>query len=327
MPGERTGEMVKRPTRPDEPLVGRLAGRAIEVRGEDRIGYLDNVLSQRLADLAPGQVCGALELEVHGTPTAMLDVAALDDRLLLVVPDEDVAVAVVDGLGARTFLADATFVPRDEDRILRVCGQGADAAADGAGLPAEPGGVAVHDGVVVVGREEAVDLIVPDSELAGWHDRLVDAGATPVGEQELDAWRIAAGMPAWGSEVAAPHLPEETGLLPTHVHLDKGCYPGQEAVARMWMLGRPRRRLAAVDLQGDADTAWQTGSGRSAVEVTSAASYAGSRVGLAYVPADADEGDAYLEDGSGVVVRRIVGAGRPVPGHDPAMKRRRDSRR
>jgi tRNA-modifying protein YgfZ len=68
--------------------------------------------------------------------------------------------------------------------------------------------------------------------------RLRDAGAVDADDAQARSWRVATGRPAWGSEVAPPHLPEELGLLPTHVHLAKGCYPGQEAVARMWMLGR-----------------------------------------------------------------------------------------
>lgn len=319
--------MTKRPTRPDEPLVGWLPAGVVEVRGGDRVSYLDDVLSQRLADLEPGHVRGSLELEVHGTPTALLDVVALDDRLLLLAPDAEVAGVVVDGLGARTFLADASFALRDDHRALRVCGRGSsEAVARVAAAGTEAGTVSVRDGLVAVGRDEAVDLVGAATELDAVHARLVEAGATQVDADELDGWRIAAGLPAWGSEVRAPHLPEELGLLPTHVHLDKGCYPGQEAVARMWMLGRPRRRLAAVDLQGEARAGWSTGSGRSAVEVTSAATYGGSEVGLAFVPADAEDGDAFLEDGSGVVVRRIVGAGQPVPGHDPRVTRRRDRR-
>lgn len=311
--------------RPDGPLVGPSPRRVVEVRGEDRVSYLDNVLSQRLAEGEPGIVRGALVLEVHGSPTAMFDVVVLEDRLLLITPGEEVARGVVDTLGARTFLADARFDVRDE-RVLLLRGQGSHAVAAEAGLDAGPGAAAEHDGALAVGRAEGVDLVAAGDALEDARQRLVERGATAVTAEELEAWRVAAGEPAWGSEVRAPHLPEELGLLPTHVHLDKGCYPGQEAVARMWMLGRPRRRLAAVDLEGSAGAGWRAGSGRAAVEVTSATSYAGARVGLAFVPADAAPGDRYGDDGGAVVVRALVGQGLPVPGHNPAMTRRRDRR-
>src|SRR5699024_541317 len=113
---------------------------------------------------------------------------------------------------------------------------------------------------------------------------------------DLDAARIRSGEPRFGIEVAPPHLPEEAGVLATHVHLDKGCYPGQEAVARMWMLGRPRRMLARVAITGPVVSGDESGSGRTRVTVTGVA----DGLGVAFVPADAEAGAAY-EAGEGTV--------------------------
>lgn len=324
--------MTSRPTRPDEPLVGPSSRAVVEVTGEDRVSYLDDVLSQLLEDVEPGRLRSTLQLEVKGSPTALFDVAALEDRLLLITPDRDVAGAVVDDLGAKTFLADATFRHREDLALLALRGEGARRVAAGAELPGSgdadlsvaPGAVLERGEWVLVGREEGLDVIAGEDAVATARKALVAAGATAVAAEDLEAFRIAAGEPGWGTEVCAPHLPEEMGLLPTHVHLDKGCYPGQEAVARMWMLGKPRRRLAAVDLEGEVEPGWETGSGRKKVRVTSAATYGGRAVGLGYVPADAGPGDAYREEGRGLVVREVVGAGLPVPGHDPSVTRRRD---
>ncbi|MFP4234428.1 MAG: tRNA-modifying protein YgfZ [Nitriliruptoraceae bacterium] len=145
----------------------------------------------------------------------------------------------------------------------------------------------------------------------------------PGTDQDLEDARIRAGEPAWGRELAAPHLPEELGLLPTHVHLAKGCYPGQEAVARMWMLGRPRRQLAVVTPTGPVTPGWTAGTGRERVEVTSLT--ADGSTALAFVPASAAAGDRYgTEEEGAIEVVRVVGAEQVVPGHDPAMVRRRD---
>ncbi len=294
----------------------------IEVTGSDRASYLQAVLSQDVAGLQPGEVRGALQLTQHGAPVAVMDVVALMDRILLLTPGE-LADQTSTTLQSRTFLADAKFTVADVV-AWAVRGQRAATVAGGAGLEIDRGRVAQRDGLLLVGRDLGLDLVGPDGEVAAAVRQLVASGAVATNADMLEAWRVDQGVPGWGCEIRAPHLPEEIGILPTHVHLDKGCYPGQEAVARMWMLGRPRRRLARVLLSGAAAAGWSLREGRQAVEVTSAATVAGRRVGLAYVPAHARPGDRYADDRAAVVVRDLVGEGLPVPGHDPSVPRRRD---
>lgn len=310
------------------PLLTWTEARRVEVRGTDRLGYLDDVTSQALRDLTPGVVRGALHLDQHGAPLAMFDVLVLAESLALIAPDAAVAATLVDVLGARTFLLDARFEAR-EDRVVAVRGADADRVASAVNLGGRPGTVRpAGDGLVVVGRDGGgIDLVGSEEALAPAVEGLTAAGARPVGPDEFDAWRVRAGVPAWNREVAAPHLPEESGVLATHVHLAKGCYPGQEAVARMWMLGRPRRRLARVEATGTSlRPGWTVGSGRQAVTVTSATAD-GTRA-LAFVPRDAavgavlDGGDT--TDGGEVRVLGFVGDDLVAPGHDPDVPRRRD---
>jgi folate-binding protein YgfZ len=75
---------------------------------------------------------------------------------------------------------------------------------------------------------------------------LAEAGAASA---PLDAWealRVELGLPRWGRELTDDVIAEEAGLLGSHVHLDKGCYPGQETVARVHNLGQVQRRLAGL---------------------------------------------------------------------------------
>ena len=312
------------------PLVGSPAVRVVEVTGADRLGYLDAVLSQRLRDAEPGTVTSALELDAHGSPTAVLDVVVRDAALWLLVP-EAVADDLVPRLAGRTFLSDARFAERDDLDVVRVV----------APLPA-PGDrrvedraavAALLDGTVPSSGEPPVAVEVP---VSGWHvvvprvgtddlvATLVAAGAVQVDGVGLEAAEVVHGVPRAGVEVAAGVLPEELGLLPTHVHLDKGCYPGQEAVARMWMLGRPRRRLARVRTVGEVGAGWEAGQGRDRTRVTRVAP---GGAGLALVPATTGPGVRFeAADGSAVEVLDLVGADRPQPGHDPAVPRRRDRR-
>lgn len=304
-------------------LVGPHDRLVVTVTGEDRTTYLDDVLSQRLRGIRPPLATSALELGPHGEPNGVLDLTVLDDRVVLLVPaDQD---EVADRLAGRTFLADAQFVREDGLAVVRVRG-----AADEVLATLD---VAGDHGVVTVDTttladvevlwlrwEHGADAVVPAEAADDLTAAVAAAGAEVADHDALDAAEVVAGVPRAPEEIAKGRLPEELGLLPTHVHLDKGCYPGQEAVARMWMLGRPRRHLALVTLPdgtGPGHVTDETG----AVEVTRVATVDDRTVGLAFVGRDTTVGD---QPHDGVEVLRLVGADRPVPGHDPAVKRRRD---
>lgn len=287
----------------------------IEVTGTDRISHLEAVTSQRLADARPGEVRGAMVLDAHGAPLAMFWVVVHAERLALLAPP-DAATHVLDVMATRTFLADITFTPT-EAAVWAIRGDGIDDALDGVGIaglvpgtwrPVGDGLVVRHAfGAEVVGDDLAARLAALDDVRAGDPDA-------------LDAARVAVGEPVFGREVAPGRLPEELGLLATHVHLSKGCYPGQEAVARMWMLGRPRRRLARVAVDGAVEPGWTSGSGRDRVEVTATT----DGQALAFVPANAEVGDTYEHGGATVAITAFVGGDAMPPGHDPNVTRRRD---
>jgi folate-binding protein YgfZ len=80
----------------------------------------------------------------------------------------------------------------------------------------------------------------------GWSAEPVE-GSDP---DELEALRIEAGTPAWGKELDETILPAEAGLDETHVSFTKGCYPGQEPIARLHFRGRPNRRLRRLEVEG-----------------------------------------------------------------------------
>jgi folate-binding protein YgfZ len=73
-----------------------------------------------------------------------------------------------------------------------------------------------------------------------------------VGEEELERWRIEAGIPRWGREIDERVLPAEAGLDETHISFSKGCYPGQEPIARQRYRGKVNRKLRVLDVEGDA---------------------------------------------------------------------------
>lgn len=297
----------------------------VRVTGADRVTYLEDVTTQRLEDLAAGRCVGALHLDAKGSVLATMDVVVLPDHLLLLVPGELVE-HVTDVIGGRTFLLDATFEPTDLELVSVRGTRGTGLVGELVGLSPPAGEVVEFGDVLAIGRHDGLDVVGDAGSVEHVLDRLTEGGIRRGDEADLDDWRIRAGIPRWGREIVAGRLPEELGLLPSHVHLAKGCYPGQEAVARMWMLGQPRRRLALVTPVGAVRPGWETGEGRGRVEVTSVTSKGDAA--LAFVPTGTGPGHRFSgSDDSAVTVERIIGDTIDVPGHDPAVVRRRDRRR
>jgi folate-binding protein YgfZ len=99
----------------------------------------------------------------------------------------------------------------------------------------------------VLARGETGVELVPRGDLVG------AAVGTPVGIWALEALRIARGEPRFGLDTDHKTIPNEVGWIGSAVHLDKGCYRGQETVARVHTLGRPPRRLVQLHLDGSVD--------------------------------------------------------------------------
>jgi len=94
-----------------------------------------------------------------------------------------------------------------------------------------------HESWLVLGGEEVLDQRPDGEEIAA---------------AELERWRIESGIPRWGTEIDDRVLPAEAGLTETHVSFTKGCYPGQEPIARQHHRGKLNRRLRVLGLDGDA---------------------------------------------------------------------------
>jgi folate-binding protein YgfZ len=104
-----------------------------------------------------------------------------------------------------------------------------------------------------------VDLLIPRGQLATIATVLIGAGAVPAGSWAADALRIAARRPRLLVDIDDRTIPNEVPWLSTAVHLEKGCYRGQETVARVHNLGRPARRLVMLNLDGSAYGLPETG--------------------------------------------------------------------
>jgi folate-binding protein YgfZ len=148
-----------------------------------------------------------------------------------------------------------------------------------------------HESVVLFGDD--ADGFATDFPGAS---EAVDSGLAPtLSSEELEARRVAAGVPRWGREIDDRVLPAEAGLDATHISFEKGCYPGQEPVARLHFRGHPNRSLRVLQLdrvpEYDAELVHD---GKVVGRVTSAVQRGdGSVIALAYVRVEVPD-DAQL---------------------------------
>ena len=152
---------------------------------------------------------------------------------------------------------------------------------------------------------------------------LVAAGAVPAGSWAADALRIPTRRPRWGVDTDDRTIPNEVEWLSTAVHLEKGCYRGQETVARVHNLGRPPRRLVMLNLDGSASGLPETGD-----PVTTAEGRVVGRVGT--VAQHHDDGPDRAGPDQAQCRRRNAAAGRHRrcghrPGRRPGRVRDRDA--
>jgi hypothetical protein len=216
----------------------------VTIAGPDRLSWLHSLTSQHLEKLPPGETAQALILDpnghvehhltlvddgattwIHVEPGAAGPLAAFLDsmRFMLRVEVADVSrdYAVVSVLGP------------EGDRIL-------------AGL----------DGVLMKEnhcRYDKKDFLIRRELLASTADELTRRGGVAAGMWAYEALRIAAREPRLGVDTDHRTIPHEVGWIETAVHLGKGCYRGQETVARVHNLGHPPRRLVFLDLDGSVD--------------------------------------------------------------------------
>ncbi|WP_291382540.1 folate-binding protein [Demequina sp.] len=225
----------------------------VTVTGPDRLTWLNSLTTQEVAALAPG---ASTELMIL-TPQGRI---------------EHVAAAVDDGETAWLMTETAAGLAAFLDRMrfmLRV--EVADATADWAAI-GEPSSLPGDDGAVTwvdpwphvaPGGTSYADagsaqpdpwawrlVLVPRGELSAAVDARLATGARLAGTWASEALRIAAHRPRAATEVDETTLPHELDWLRTAVHLHKGCYRGQETVAKVHNVGRPPRRLTMLHLDG-----------------------------------------------------------------------------
>lgn len=238
-------------------VVDRSDRGVIAVTGAERLSWLHLLLTQHVSELPADTGTETLVLDAQGRVLHHMVLAHTGDTVLLDTEPGDVpellAYLVKMVFWADVQLRDAT----DEFAVLSLAGPETPAVLAAAGLPVPErphGALALPGGGVVHRRDwpatDAADLLVPRAEREAWLTRLTDAGARPAGTMAFDALRVEARRPLLHVDTDDRTIPHEVGWIGSAVHLTKGCYRGQETVARVANLGRPPRMLVLLHLDG-----------------------------------------------------------------------------
>jgi folate-binding protein YgfZ len=267
----------------------------LEASGPQRQKFLQGMLSQDVTGRQPGEGCLAALMSVKGGIQALLRVLVEKDVVLLET-DLDRIGALLRTLEHHRVAAPVRFAVRPTV-VLALVGPAASQVLGAAGVDSPPGALEAHRVVEVVGRPlrlvRAGDLpgagfvlhVPPEGGADVW-GALLRAGARPAGHDALDALRVEALRPWYGSDVTEENLLHETGLVDERHSPAKGCYVGQEVVARLQARGgNVNKALRALRLSAPATAgAAVHAEGREVGRVTTAAvSPRRGPIALAYV--------------------------------------------
>lgn len=257
--GDPLGE--QRAAGADAVLVDRSRRGVLTLTGKDRQTWLHSISTQFVSDLPEGASTQNLSLdgqgrvEDHWIQTELAGTTYFDTEPWRAEP-------LLAYLRKMVFWSEVT--PADADlAVLSLLGPKLtdQPVLDALGVDALPGELTaalVEDGFVrrmpgtPPGQIE-LDLLVPRTRVAEWQDRLTRAGVRPSGVWAYEAHRVAAVRPRLGVDTDERTIPHEVGWIGGAVHLNKGCYRGQETVARVHNLGRPPRMLVLLHLDGSVD--------------------------------------------------------------------------
>jgi len=255
-------------------VVDRSHRSVITLTGGDRRRWLHSICTQHVADLGDGACTENLSLdgqgrvEDHWQQTELAGVTYLDTEPWRGEP-------LLAYLKKMVFWSDVQPAAADLAVLSLIGPRLADSAVLGAlgidALPTESAAVQLPTESAAVGlpgggfvrrmptgpAEFQLDLVVPRPDVKTWLDTLEAAGVRRGGVWAYEAYRVAARRPRLGVDTDDRTIPHEVGWIGPPgqgaVHLDKGCYRGQETVARVHNLGRPPRMLVLLHLDGSED--------------------------------------------------------------------------
>ncbi|HWU59238.1 MAG TPA: glycine cleavage T C-terminal barrel domain-containing protein [Microbacteriaceae bacterium] len=234
-----------------------LSNRAVlTISGPDRLSWLDSISSQRLIGLAPGESSETLLLEITGRLEHAVRLVDDGESLWLLVEAAE-ATGLVDFLNRMRFMLRVEVADRTAE-FATIGSMAADPPSGDAAVTWHDPWSSVSAGGHQYSRAQEhpaagwtwSETVIPRSALAALAARVASGELFAAGTLAVEALRIAAWRPRFATEVDEKTIPHELDWLRTAVHLNKGCYRGQETIAKVHNLGHPPRRLVMLHLDG-----------------------------------------------------------------------------
>ena len=291
-------------------LVDRSDRGKLVVSGEEAAEYLQGQLTNDVEALAPGEGQYAALLDRKGHMQADMRVLRTSAEEIWIDTEPEALEAArrhleMYKIGREVAIVDLT----GERAILSLLGPRSVEIAGTAALPEDANEATDVAGVacLAVGTGDGVDLIAKSSDASGLRDALIRAGAVEVSAEAAELLRIEAGTPRFGAEMSAETMPAEAGIVERAVSFTKGCYIGQEPVARLHYKGRPNRSLRGLELSAPVAAGASLKLGEKEVGRVGSARVSPARgpIALAIVRREAEPG-AELAVGEDGVTARVV---------------------
>ncbi|MDP9228655.1 MAG: folate-binding protein [Actinomycetota bacterium] len=282
----------------------------IDVAGAEAAEYLQGQLTNDVEALEPGQGCYAALLDRKGHLQSDLRALRLDQQALLLDAEAAPGEALLKHLSMYKIGRDVEVVDRSADAaMVSVLGPRSQQLTGAESLTGEHDHLEVELGGVTaraVATEHGVDLLVDGSAAPSVVEALLGAGAEAVSEEAAEILRVESGRPRFGLEMGPEAMPAEAGIVERAVNFKKGCYIGQEPVARLHYRGRPNRVLRGLRLSSAAErgVALRLGEKEVGRLGTTGVSPALGPIGLAIVRREAEPG-ATLELDDGVTAEVV----------------------
>jgi tRNA-modifying protein YgfZ len=285
-------------------LLDRSGRGGIAVVGPDGAEYLQGQLTNDIEAIEVGDGLYAALLDRKGHMQTDMRVLRPATEEILLDFEPGARAAALKHLTMYSVGRDVQVVDSTEERaIVSLIGPRAAELAATPPLPEFANEMASVAGIPVlaVGTRDGIDLFLPSGERERLIAALTDAGAVEVSPEAVEIVRVEAGVPRFGAEMDTATMPAEAGIVEDAVSFTKGCYIGQETVARLHYKGKPNRHLRGLRLSGAAEPGAALRLGEKEVGTLGGAvvSPALGPIGLAIVRREAEPGTeiAVGEDG------------------------------
>jgi len=289
-------------------LLDRSARGKLIVSGGEAAEYLQGQLTNDVEALAPGEGLYAALLDRKGHMQADMRVLRTAEEELWLDTEAEALEPTrrhleMYKIGRDVAVADVTA----ERAVLSLIGPRSVEIAGTAALPEHASEAVKIEGVecLAVGTAGGIDLIAKAADAAAPRDALLAAVAAEIGEEAAEVARIEAGVPRFGAEMSAETMPAEAGIVERAVSFTKGCYIGQEPVARLHYKGRPNRHLRGLELSAPAERGAALRLGEKEVGRVGSACVSPARgpIALAIVRREAEPGAELAVGEDGVTAR------------------------